>query len=1031
MVRGPAFVGTNLGRGLAVAAGVSFAAFPTVGPLIALLAVSTGRIEVQRADRWWWAAGLLLAAPFLATGSPRAAALILGQVLAVWLLFRAAVEVRKVTHRTTFALDVGVGLVLGLAITLGFGLSRIDGFAWRTSFTALDAIVWRANPAVFGHSMFALSSLLAVVVPSPRLRVVSLALGAVGILASGSREAMFAWLVVAIGLTFLRRRGSRRVRALHWSLVAVMVFFVSGLGAFVGLGRTGFLTSLVGEPAGANLFRGTEIPAADWWHALGVEHTASTVIVQGERRTGFVLTKTDDEPWSRLQQGVVLQPDTTYTLSAAWSAHEALRPGLDGWGVDAPDGPAMVISATRSADGLGVTASGPMRVLDRSLVDIDSGWQRASVTFRYEGERPLVWYAGVVVDRTTRTGERLTFAELQLTESDTMLSYRPGVAERGVTDLRASRLPIWRDAFAAFVAKPWFGWGEGGLPEAVATLHSDDRQLRPIASHAHNMVLDVLVKQGVVGGFGLVLLFGLVALRTVQRRDRAAALVLLGVAIVNTFDATLLSGEIVYPLAAILGWRAVGRREAAEAETGVGSAALTRLGLATADLVSAGLSFLVAAVLLRWGAPEGIAYADPRVLAYATAAWPLANLAFGQYPGYGRSSSEELRFGFLANVVAGTALLAIRSAFGATFPVPWQWICLATVVLVPLAPIVRWLAKRALAVLRVWGRPVLVVGSGGSADDLVASLLREPHLGLRPVLLVDDGADLAREGPSVVPRTNTLPMSAATLARHVVVVPGDRPSRAVERVLGATGRHTFRIVQVVPRLGSIPSSDVAARPLGRVLSLEVRNNLASPWNRAVKRAFDLVAVLVGGILAFPLMAAIALAIRLDSPGRAYFSQERVGRDGKPFRVWKFRTMVADAEDRLRVLLESNPDARAEWEATQKLVDDPRITRVGRILRETSLDELPQLWNVVRGEMSLVGPRPIVTAEIGKYADRFEYYMQVRPGMTGYWQVSGRSDTSYGYRVDLDTYYVRNWSIWLDLDILVRTVGVVLRRKGAY
>lgn len=1030
-MRGPAFVGTSLGRGLAVVAGVSFAAFPTVGPLIALLAVSTGRIEVQRADRWWWAAGLLLSTPFLFTGSPRAALLTMGQVLAVWLLFRAAVEVRKAMHRTTFAIDVGVGLVLGLAITLAFGLSRIDGFEWRTSFTALDAIVWRANPAVFGHSMFALSTLLAVVVPSPRLRVVSLALGAAGILASGSREAMIAWLIVAIGLMFLRRRGSRRVRLAHWSLVAVMAFFVSGLGTLVGLGRTGFLTSLVGESVGANLFRGTEIAAADWWHALGVERASSTVFVQGERRTAFVVTKVDDEPWSRLQQGVVLQPDTTYTFSAAWSALEAFRPGLDGWGVDDPDERPAVVSATRASNGLDVTVSGPIRVLDRRLTDIGAGWQRASVTFHYEGDRPLVWYAGVVVDRSMRTGGRITFAELQLTASDTLLSYRPGVAERGVTDLRASRLPIWRDAFEAFVAKPWFGWGEGGLPEAVATMRPDGQQVRPVASHAHNMLLDVLVRQGSVGAVGLVLLFGSLALRSVQRRDRAAALVLIGVVVVNTFDATLLSGEIVYPLAAILGWRAVGRREAAEAETGVGSAVLTRVGLATADLLSAGMAFLVGGALLRWLAPEGVTNADPQVLAYASAAWPLASLAFGQYPGYGRSSAEELRFGFLATVVAGMALLAIRSAFGASFPLPWQWICVATVLLVPLAPTARWLAKQALAAFRVWGRPVLVVGSGGSADALVASLLREPRLGLRPVLLVDEGVDMTSGVPREVPRTTALPTDAATLAHHVVVVPGDRPSRTVERVLGAAGRHTFRIVQVVPRLGAIPSSDVAARPLGRVLSLEVRNNLASPWNRAVKRTFDVLAVLVGGVFAFPVMAAIALAIRLDSPGRATFSQERVGRDGKPFRVWKFRTMVSDAEDRLRALLESDPDARAEWEATQKLVDDPRITRVGRFLRETSLDELPQLWNVVRGEMSLVGPRPIVTAEIGKYADRFEYYMQVRPGMTGYWQVSGRSDTSYGFRVELDTYYVRNWSVWLDLDILVRTAGVVVRREGAY
>jgi lipopolysaccharide/colanic/teichoic acid biosynthesis glycosyltransferase len=142
-------------------------------------------------------------------------------------------------------------------------------------------------------------------------------------------------------------------------------------------------------------------------------------------------------------------------------------------------------------------------------------------------------------------------------------------------------------------------------------------------------------------------------------------------------------------------------------------------------------------------------------------------------------------------------------------------------------------------------------------------------------------------------------------------------------------------------------------------------------------------------------------------------------------------MVRDADARLADLLASDADARAEWDASQKLLDDPRITRVGRLLRRTSLDELPQLWNVLVGDMSLVGPRPIVDAEVAKYGEAFELYTQVRPGMTGAWQVSGRSDTSYAYRVDLDAGYVRNWSMWLDVEILLRTISVVLRREGAY
>jgi lipopolysaccharide/colanic/teichoic acid biosynthesis glycosyltransferase len=148
-------------------------------------------------------------------------------------------------------------------------------------------------------------------------------------------------------------------------------------------------------------------------------------------------------------------------------------------------------------------------------------------------------------------------------------------------------------------------------------------------------------------------------------------------------------------------------------------------------------------------------------------------------------------------------------------------------------------------------------------------------------------------------------------------------------------------------------------------------------------------------------------------------------------AWKFRTMVDNADRLLGEHLEKNPQLREEWANTHKLKQDPRVTKIGRILRRTSLDELPQIWNVLTGEMSLVGPRPVVSAEVEKYGESFEFYRAVRPGITGLWQVSGRSDTTYGERVTLDVRYVRHWSVWLDIYLLVRTFSVVLRGSGAY
>jgi Undecaprenyl-phosphate galactose phosphotransferase WbaP len=170
---------------------------------------------------------------------------------------------------------------------------------------------------------------------------------------------------------------------------------------------------------------------------------------------------------------------------------------------------------------------------------------------------------------------------------------------------------------------------------------------------------------------------------------------------------------------------------------------------------------------------------------------------------------------------------------------------------------------------------------------------------------------------------------------------------------------------------------------------------------------------------------------MTSRGPVFYSQVRLGQGARRFHAWKFRSMVVNADDILTAYLAQHPEQLAEWQKDHKLRHDPRITAFGRLLRRSSLDELPQLWNVIKGEMSLVGPRPIVQAEVSNYTTRFRLYGKLKPGMTGLWQVSGRNDTTYAERVDYDSYYVRNWSVWLDLVILTRTVQVVLFGRGAY
>ena len=242
-----------------------------------------------------------------------------------------------------------------------------------------------------------------------------------------------------------------------------------------------------------------------------------------------------------------------------------------------------------------------------------------------------------------------------------------------------------------------------------------------------------------------------------------------------------------------------------------------------------------------------------------------------------------------------------------------------------------------------------------------------------------------------------------------------------------------RNLSYVPDLIGTPMMGVEAQVLftEEILMLHMRNNLAMRRNKIYKRIFDLVCTIGGGVLILPIIAVVALLVAIDNKGNVIFAHRRIGKDGKEFPCYKFQTMIPNAQEKLQEYLASNPEARKEWEESFKLTNDPRVTKLGGFLRKTSLDELPQLWNVIKGDMSLVGPRPIVKKEIERYGQYFREYSMVLPGITGMWQASGRSDTTYDERVAMDTWYVRNWSVWLDILYLAKTVKAVICSKGAY
>lgn len=235
--------------------------------------------------------------------------------------------------------------------------------------------------------------------------------------------------------------------------------------------------------------------------------------------------------------------------------------------------------------------------------------------------------------------------------------------------------------------------------------------------------------------------------------------------------------------------------------------------------------------------------------------------------------------------------------------------------------------------------------------------------------------------------------------------------------------------QAVGKLVGIPYTPIDTS-LPTTLNLEeVPDGLLLPVPRLVKACVGKLVALVAIIILFPLLVALAILVKCTSPGPVFYAARRKGLGDRDFNLYKFRTMRADADEVLEQVLSEHPDRAAEWQSHFKLQDDPRITRVGRFLRKTSLDELPQLVNILKGDMALVGPRPIVAEEVVKYGEYYKILVSVKPGLTGLWQVSGRSDVSYPKRVELDVYYITHWSLWLDAYILLKTPREILLGRG--
>ena len=347
----------------------------------------------------------------------------------------------------------------------------------------------------------------------------------------------------------------------------------------------------------------------------------------------------------------------------------------------------------------------------------------------------------------------------------------------------------------------------------------------------------------------------------------------------------------------------------------------------------------------------------------------------------------------------------------------------------------RYILLKFLKITNTLMKPVILIGAGKTAEIVLDFFTGDLGYRYRVIGLLDDNPV-----SEVLPKQFLLlgKVSDATaiirdsgIQTVIITAPG-MDSERLERLV-AKIQPLVRDILFVPDLMMLPLGHVGVEPFytEKVFMLSIRNNLARRRNRLAKRVFDLIATIGGGLLILPILLVLAVLVGIDNKGRIIFAHRRVGQNGKLFPCYKFQSMVSDAQERLEEYLAKNPEARKEWEESFKLTNDPRVTKLGAFLRKTSLDELPQLWNVLMGDMSLVGPRPIVTKEIERYGDYIREYYMVPPGITGMWQVNGRSDTTYEERVAMDTWYVRNWSVWIDLVYLFKTIKTVFTGKGAY
>jgi exopolysaccharide biosynthesis polyprenyl glycosylphosphotransferase len=459
-----------------------------------------------------------------------------------------------------------------------------------------------------------------------------------------------------------------------------------------------------------------------------------------------------------------------------------------------------------------------------------------------------------------------------------------------------------------------------------------------------------------------------------------------------------------------------------------------RVALISADLLCVAAAMFVAYLLHGVVAGPEPSERIEGYLGIAVVSLPLWFAAFhGSHLYSSRHVSSAVReFVSIFHGVVGGALLATVVAFMFKEPVARSWLVLSGLFALVFVGVERLAARKAFWRLRARGyllRPVFLLGWNNEAMALCASLLNDPGLGYHVLGIIDDkyevGEVLYDDCRVLAHPNDTLAIMREYGATGVIIATTAVDTRVANELARSLMEHGF-YVELSSSLRDIAAERLMARPLGRFSMISVEPAQLDTWRALAKRSFDMAGALAFLAIMFPLCVIAAIAIKLDSRGPVLFRQVRVGKGGRDFKVVKFRTMVHNAEDRLQELMDLNEADGPLF----KIREDPRITRVGRWLRRTSFDEVPQFWNVLRGDMSIVGPRPALPTEVNAWSPELHQRLRVRPGITGMWQVNGRSEATFEDYVRLDLYYVDNWSLLTDLVIVAKTIPTIVTQKGA-